>query len=92
MWLIISISLTSLIKDLKKYLLRTSLSQANIFLFPLQNVKVERIVYLATDDISVWKKEIQTFQLKGYKFIGDFEICKHSTNSWESNSFLTTNF
>lgn len=37
---------------------------------------VKRLVYLATDDASVWKKEIQSYEQRGYKFIGDYEICK----------------
>ncbi|XP_027198736.2 alpha-(1,6)-fucosyltransferase 8 isoform X1 [Dermatophagoides pteronyssinus] len=36
--------------------------------------KTKRIVYLATDDSSVWKKEVPKFQSKGYTFIGDSEI------------------
>ncbi|XP_046913120.2 alpha-(1,6)-fucosyltransferase [Dermatophagoides farinae] len=34
----------------------------------------KRIVYLATDDSSVWRKEVPKFEKKGYKFIGDSEI------------------
>ncbi|UXI15991.1 PAB-dependent polyA-specific ribonuclease subunit PAN3 [Sarcoptes scabiei] len=34
----------------------------------------ERLVYLATDDVTLWKKEIDPFEKKGYKFIGDSEI------------------
>jgi hypothetical protein len=41
-----------------------------------KNLKVERLVYLATDDSSLWSKEIKTFQDKGYVFIGDSQICK----------------
>lgn len=40
---------------------------------------VKRLVYLATDDISVWKKEIQKYEEKGYKFIGDYEISNTAT-------------
>ncbi|XP_054159027.1 alpha-(1,6)-fucosyltransferase-like [Oppia nitens] len=38
------------------------------------NTKVERLVYLATDDSSLWSKEIKPFEDMGYIFIGDSQI------------------
>ena len=46
------------------------------WIFFFLQTKTKRIVYLATDDSSVWKKEVPKFQSKGYTFIGDSEICK----------------
>ena len=43
--------------------------------FNLLQTTTKRIVYLATDDSSVWRKEVPKFEKKGYKFIGDSEIC-----------------
>lgn len=53
-----------------------------MFLF-LKKETVKRLVYLATDDISVWKKEIQKYEEKGYKFIGDYEICTFYTTCFD---------
>ncbi|RWS16742.1 hypothetical protein B4U79_03486 [Dinothrombium tinctorium] len=38
--------------------------------------KVERLVYLATDEPSIWTKEVKKYQNLGYKFIGDSGIAK----------------
>ncbi|CAG2121057.1 unnamed protein product [Medioppia subpectinata] len=38
------------------------------------NKKAERLVYLATDDSSLWTKEVKEFEDKGYVFIGDSQI------------------
>ena len=41
------------------------------------NKNVEKLVYLATDDYGVWKKEISKYQKLGFKFIGDDQICEY---------------
>ncbi|KAI1301497.1 Aryl hydrocarbon receptor nuclear translocator -like protein [Halotydeus destructor] len=38
--------------------------------------KVERIVYLATDDPGIWTKETPDYENKGYTFIGDADIAQ----------------
>ena len=37
---------------------------------------MDRLVYLATDDSTLWTKEIKPFQDKGYVFLGDSQICE----------------
>ncbi|XP_074596036.1 alpha-(1,6)-fucosyltransferase 8 [Brevipalpus obovatus] len=37
---------------------------------------LERIVYLATDETSIWRDEIKPYEQKGYIFIGDSQIAQ----------------
>ncbi|CAG2101298.1 unnamed protein product [Medioppia subpectinata] len=39
-------------------------------------VKADRLVYLATDDYTVWTNETKVFERKGYVFIGDPQIAR----------------
>jgi glycoprotein 6-alpha-L-fucosyltransferase len=38
--------------------------------------KIERVVYLATDDPGIWTKETPAYEEKGYTFIGDSDIAQ----------------
>jgi glycoprotein 6-alpha-L-fucosyltransferase len=59
--------------------------------FKEHNHTLKRIVYLATDDPDVWRKEIVPYQKKGYQFICDEAISqtaepneRHSFNSLQN--------
>nr|XP_027200307.1 alpha-(1,6)-fucosyltransferase-like isoform X1 [Dermatophagoides pteronyssinus] len=51
--------------------------------------KRERKVYLATDDINVWQKEVPEYIRKGYRFLGDSKITKSASvnNRFSLESF-----
>ncbi|XP_027200309.2 alpha-(1,6)-fucosyltransferase-like isoform X2 [Dermatophagoides pteronyssinus] len=51
--------------------------------------KRERKVYLATDDINVWQKEVPEYIRKGYRFLGDSKITKSASvnNRFSLDSF-----
>ncbi|KAF7488774.1 Alpha-1, 6-fucosyltransferase -like protein [Sarcoptes scabiei] len=41
-----------------------------------KNVMVKRKIYLATDEIDVWRTEVPSFKRKGYQFVGEIEHTK----------------
>ncbi|RWS22711.1 hypothetical protein B4U80_00085 [Leptotrombidium deliense] len=43
--------------------------------------KVERNVYLATDEPSIWNSEVKQYEKQGYNFIGDSNIAKTASLS-----------
>ena len=47
------------------------------------DIKTKRLIYLATDEITVWKEEVLPWLEKGYQFIGNPDHTKTAAVQWE---------
>lgn len=37
---------------------------------------IEKLIYLATDDPGIWRKEVQSYEDEGFIFLGDSDIAQ----------------